>query len=250
MLLASPPGNQSQIFGGCPGAGGQRYAYEIGLGVGQLKAKKDWEVRVWWQHSDQFSLDPNLVDSDIFDSRVNMQGVAVKAGYMLADAITNETGLVEMSYRCFIYYRSTGGSYTVSSRSLDGGLCDTAYDGEMVTADYLMGINYPASLQVRSDLQSNDNRPERRVQFKKLLPKVKNLQIAKNVITYTDPTNPLSIFGRWDLGYGVTDYPKQIPDGALDAKVGDKVSVFLGYQGTFRNDVESHGLNGGVRVAF
>ncbi len=146
-------------------------------------------------------------------------------GYMLVDANNKETGLVEMSYRCFIYYRSSGGSYTVSSKSLDGGLCDTDYDGEMVTADYLMGINYPASLQVRTDLKSNDNRPERRVQFKKLLPKVKNLQIAKDVITYTDPTNPLSIFGRWDLGYGVTDYPKQIPDGAIDAKVGNIAMV-------------------------
>ena len=73
---------------GHAGGGGQRYAYEIGLGVGQLKAKSDWEIRAWWQHSDQFSLDPNLVDSDIFDRRVNMQGVAVKAGYMLADAIS------------------------------------------------------------------------------------------------------------------------------------------------------------------
>jgi len=72
---------------GHPGGGGQRYAYEIGLGIGQLKKKSDWEIRGWWQHSEQFSLDPNLVDSDIFDSRVNMQGVAVKAGYMLADAI-------------------------------------------------------------------------------------------------------------------------------------------------------------------
>ena len=73
---------------GHPGKGDQRYAYEIGLGVGQLKAKSDWEVRVWWQHTEQFSLDPNLVDSDIYDSRVNMQGIAVKAGYMLADAIS------------------------------------------------------------------------------------------------------------------------------------------------------------------
>ena len=72
---------------GHPGSGGQRYAYEIGLGVGQLKAKSDWEIRAWWQHTDQYSVDPNLVDSDIFDSRVNMQGVAVKAGYALADAI-------------------------------------------------------------------------------------------------------------------------------------------------------------------
>lgn len=72
---------------GHPGGDGQRYAYEIGLGIGQLKKKSDWEIRGWWQHTEQFSLDPNLVDSDIFDSRVNMQGVAVKAGYMLADAI-------------------------------------------------------------------------------------------------------------------------------------------------------------------
>jgi hypothetical protein len=141
-------------------------------------------------------------------------------GYMLVDANSNETGLVEMSYRCFVYYRSTGGQYTVSSRSMDGDACSTDYDGEMVTDDYVMGFNYPASLQVRSDLQSDDNRPERRVQFKKLLPKVNNLQIAKDVITYTDPNNPLSIFGRWDLGYGVTDSRKQIPDGSLDAKVG------------------------------
>jgi hypothetical protein len=72
---------------GHPGKGGDRYAYEIGLGIGQLKKKRDWEIRAWWQHTDQYAVDPNLVDSDIFDDRVNMEGVAVKAGYMLADAI-------------------------------------------------------------------------------------------------------------------------------------------------------------------
>ena len=73
---------------GHAGGGGQRYAWELGLGIGQLKAKNDWEIRAWWQHSEQFSLDPNLVDSDIFDARVNIQGIAVKAGYMLADPIS------------------------------------------------------------------------------------------------------------------------------------------------------------------
>ena len=73
---------------GHAGGGGQRYAWELGLGVGQLKARNDWEIRAWWQHSDQFSLDPNLVDSDIFDARVNIQGLAVKAGYMMADSIS------------------------------------------------------------------------------------------------------------------------------------------------------------------
>jgi hypothetical protein len=71
-----------------PGKGDQRYAYQVGIGIGQLKAKKDWQINVFWQHTEQYSLDPNLVDSDIFDSRVNMQGVAVQAGYALSDAIT------------------------------------------------------------------------------------------------------------------------------------------------------------------
>ena len=109
---------------------------------------------------------------------------------MLVDANTNETGLVEMSYRCFVYYRSSGGAYTVSSQSLDGGICSTDYDAEMVTPDYLMGINYPASLQVRSDLQSTDNRPARRRQFKQLLPGVTDLETAKSVITYHRSAQP------------------------------------------------------------
>jgi hypothetical protein len=72
---------------GHPGKGGDRYAYQIGLGIGQLKKKHDWEISAWWQHQDQYSLDPNLVDSDLFDSQLNLQGVAVRAGYMLADAV-------------------------------------------------------------------------------------------------------------------------------------------------------------------
>jgi hypothetical protein len=165
-------------------------------------------------------------------------------GYMLVDAKTNETGLVEMSYHCFVYYRSTGGPYTVSTLSMDGGECSTDYDSEMVTPDYLMGINYPASLQVRSDLRSDDNRPARRAQFNKLLPKVKNIQIAKNVITYTDPTNPLSIFGRWDLGYGETDSPKQIPDGSIDAKVASTAMVrsFMDLSGVLDTESSSTGF--------
>lgn len=71
-----------------PNKGDQRYAYQVGIGVGQLKAKKDWQLNVFWQHSEQYSLDPNLVDSDIFDSRVNMEGIAVQAGYMLSDAVS------------------------------------------------------------------------------------------------------------------------------------------------------------------
>src|ERR1700704_6325426 len=71
-----------------PDKGDQRYAYQIGVGVGQLKTKRDWQLEAFWQHSEQYSLDPNLVDSDIFDGRVNMEGVAARAGYMLSDAVS------------------------------------------------------------------------------------------------------------------------------------------------------------------
>jgi hypothetical protein len=165
-------------------------------------------------------------------------------GYMLVDTKNNETGLVEMSYRCFVYYRSTGGPYTVTTKSLDGDVCSTGYDPEMVTGDYLMGINYPASYQVATDLQSTDNRPARRRQFKQLLPGVNDLETAKAVITYTDPANPLSIFGRWDLGYGETSYPKTIPDGAVDSKVASTAMVrsFMGLSGTLDVTSSNNGI--------
>jgi hypothetical protein len=165
-------------------------------------------------------------------------------GYMVVDANNNETGLVEMSYRCFVYYRSTGGPYAVTSKSSDGGACTTDYDPEMVTPDYLMGINYPASYQVVKDLGSTNNRPARRVQFKQLLPGVTDLETAKAVITYTDPANPLSIFGRWDLGYGWTDYPKQVPDGSVDSKAASTSMVrsFMGLSGTLDSAASNTGF--------
>ena len=75
------------LAAGHPTKGDQRYAYQVGVGIGQLKAKKDWQINVFWQHTEQYSLDPNLVDSDVFDSRVNMEGVAVQSGYALSDAV-------------------------------------------------------------------------------------------------------------------------------------------------------------------
>ena len=62
-------------------------AYQAGLSIGQVKKKGDWELRGWYQHSEQFALDPNIVDDDIFDGRLNMQGFYAKATYALADAV-------------------------------------------------------------------------------------------------------------------------------------------------------------------
>jgi hypothetical protein len=75
------------LAAGHPGHGDQRYAYQAGGGVGQLKTKNDWQIDVWYQHSEQYALDPNLIDDDIFDGRLNMHGVAAKAGYALSDAV-------------------------------------------------------------------------------------------------------------------------------------------------------------------
>ena len=71
-----------------------------------------------------------------------------------------------------------------------------------------------------------------------------DLETAKSVITYTDPLNPLSIFGRWDLGYGETDYPKQIPDGSIDSKVGSTAMVrsFMGLSGTLDTSAANTGF--------
>ncbi len=46
---------------------------------------------------------------DFFDAISLDNTGTYQNGYMLADANTGETGLVEMSYRCFVFYRSDGG---------------------------------------------------------------------------------------------------------------------------------------------
>ncbi|MBA3881709.1 MAG: putative porin [Chthoniobacterales bacterium] len=73
---------------GHPDQDDERYAYQLGIAFGQLKAKHDWQIQAFYQHAEQYSLDPNLVDSDIFDSRLNMEGFAIQAGYAITDAVT------------------------------------------------------------------------------------------------------------------------------------------------------------------
>jgi hypothetical protein len=81
-------GDDRATAAGHPGKGDQRYAYQIGLGIGKIKQKRDWSLEAFYQHVEQFAVDPNLVDSDIYDSRVNMEGFGVRAGYALSDAVT------------------------------------------------------------------------------------------------------------------------------------------------------------------
>ena len=72
---------------GHPDKGNEGVAWQAGLSVGEIKKKGDWEIRGWYQRSEEFALDPNITDYNIFDGRLNMQGFYVKATYALADAV-------------------------------------------------------------------------------------------------------------------------------------------------------------------
>lgn len=61
-------------------------AYQVGAAIGQAKTKGGFELRGWWQHSEAFALDQNIIDDDIFDGRLNFEGFYVQATYMLTDA--------------------------------------------------------------------------------------------------------------------------------------------------------------------
>ena len=75
-------------------------AYQIGFGIGNGDIvdgpmqglvygtgsyKHAWEVRTYWQHIEQYALDPNLVDSDFFEGRENLEGVYLALAYGFSD---------------------------------------------------------------------------------------------------------------------------------------------------------------------
>ena len=76
---------------------GDDSAWMLGLAVGSAKNLKafesnkmaagDWAARIWYQDVGVYSVDQNAVDSDIFDSRVNMKGTIVKAQYNFRDNV-------------------------------------------------------------------------------------------------------------------------------------------------------------------
>ena len=80
-------GDDRAAAAGQPGQGSQRYAYQAGLGIGQLKKKNDWQIDLWYQHTEQYALDPNLIDDDIFNAQENMHGIVAQAAYNLTSAV-------------------------------------------------------------------------------------------------------------------------------------------------------------------
>jgi hypothetical protein len=82
-----------------------RHAYQAGLAIGSRDSiglvtgaayhRHGWELRGYWQHVEQYALDPNLLDSDFFEGRGNIQGVYAALSYGLA---ANVTGTVRYGY--------------------------------------------------------------------------------------------------------------------------------------------------------
>ena len=83
-------------------APGKNFAYQVGFGIGSAgpvygptqglvygstSKKGTWEARAYWQHIEQYALDVNLIDSDFFEGRGNLQGIFSAFSYSFTDAI-------------------------------------------------------------------------------------------------------------------------------------------------------------------
>jgi hypothetical protein len=87
--LSGPESGQDKAYqvGFGIGSAGPVYGPTQGLVYGSTSKKHTWEARVYWQHVEQYALDVNLMDSDFFEGRANLQGVYSSFAYSFTDAI-------------------------------------------------------------------------------------------------------------------------------------------------------------------
>jgi hypothetical protein len=57
------------------------------LVYGNSSKKNAWELRAYWQHIEQYALDPNLIDTDFLNGTENMQGFYAALAYGLFDNV-------------------------------------------------------------------------------------------------------------------------------------------------------------------
>lgn len=87
---------------------GPVYGPTQGLVYGSTSKKNTWEARLYWQHIEQYALDVNLIDSDFFEGRGNLEGVYAAFAYSFTDAVI---GTVRAGYASRIDNNlDTGGS--------------------------------------------------------------------------------------------------------------------------------------------
>jgi hypothetical protein len=54
---------------------------DLGLVNGTTTSKHAWEFRTYWQHVEQYALDPNLPDTDFFEGSGNLEGIYTAFSY-------------------------------------------------------------------------------------------------------------------------------------------------------------------------
>jgi polyhydroxyalkanoate synthesis regulator phasin len=88
---------------------------------GKKSTKGDWKAKIWYQSVGAFALDPNAVDSDFMDSRVNMEGVVFKSEYNLRDNvfINFAAGYGDIKEKA---YNTFSGAYATQKGDIDGKL--------------------------------------------------------------------------------------------------------------------------------
>ncbi len=81
---------------------------KLGLATGSVANRHTWEFRTYWQHIEQYALDPNIIDSDIFEGRENMEGIYAAIAYGFTG---NLTGTIRYGFADRINQKlGTGGS--------------------------------------------------------------------------------------------------------------------------------------------
>ncbi|MCS7089890.1 MAG: putative porin [Verrucomicrobiota bacterium] len=70
---------------GTPRFDEEHTAWMAGLELGNARGKGGWRVRAAWHSVGLYALDPNLMDTDVFDSRLNLQGLVLSGTYLFTD---------------------------------------------------------------------------------------------------------------------------------------------------------------------
>lgn len=137
--------------------------------------------------------------------------------YMLVDAYKGEFGMIDMSYARFALFKSDGKELKVEdSTGYVPNFLD--WDHHMVTVDHVLGCNNPSYKRIWRELETIDGAPKRRYQLWRNIPNVRTMDDAKNLVTYNESLEPISIAGRWDKNYGTSEFLRYQPHGSIDAK--------------------------------
>jgi hypothetical protein len=95
ILLQNGPPNGNAAPHSFPAQTDDVKAYQVGFDLasegghglvyGTTSRRHAWEVRSYWQHVEQYALDPNLPDTDFFEGAQNLEGVYVALAYGFTD---------------------------------------------------------------------------------------------------------------------------------------------------------------------